>query len=57
MSRVIDLDNVKKVALVLTAPNKATKRIPLDFTPTISKNAIGKTLIHYDKKHNCLVLY
>ena len=55
--RIIDLENVKKVSLILEAPNGETKRIPIDYSPTISSIAIGKTLLSYDKIHKCLVLY
>ena len=55
--RIIDLENVKKVSLILEAPNGDTKRIPIDYSPTISSIAIGKTLLSYDKIHKCLVLY
>ena len=55
--RIIDLENIKKVSLILEAPNGETKRISIDYSPTISSIAIGKTLLSYDKIHKCLVLY
>ena len=55
--RIIDLENVKKVSLILEAPKEKKKRIPIDYSPTISSIAIGKTLLSYDKIHKCLVLY
>ena len=55
--RIIDLENIKNLSLTLQAPNGETKTIPIDYSPTMSSIAIGKTLLSYDKIHKCLVLY
>lgn len=55
--KTIELENIRKVALLLEAPNGETKKIPVNFKPTVSKNSIGKVILRYDKINNSLIFY